>query len=90
MAAKRVHVLETTAVPKAVASFVAEKSKQAVQERGAFYIGVSGGSVAKFLGQELPAAEGISWGKWHVYFCDERLVPFDNDDSTYKLYKVFV
>lgn len=87
MAAKRVHVLETTAVPKAVAAFVAEKSKQAVQDRGAFYIGVSGGSVAKFLGQELPTSEGISWEKWHVYFCDERLVPFDNDDSTYKLYK---
>ncbi|PIK61803.1 putative 6-phosphogluconolactonase-like [Apostichopus japonicus] len=87
MAAKRVHINATEAVPKVVAKFVADKSKEAVQARGEFYIGVSGGSVAKFLGKELPAMEGIQWAKWHVYFCDERLVGFDNDDSTYKLYK---
>lgn len=90
MAAKRVHINATEAVPKVVAKFVADKSKEAVQARGEFYIGVSGGSVAKFLGKELPAMEGIQWAKWHVYFCDERLVGFDNDDSTYKLYKVTI
>lgn len=87
MATKKIHVNATESVPNVVARFVADQSKEAVNARGAFYIGVSGGSVAKFLGKELPLIKEIQWDKWHVFFCDERLVPFDNDDSTYKLYK---
>lgn len=27
------------------------------------------------------------WSKWKFFFCDERLVPFDNPDSTFGAYK---
>ena len=88
MASRQVHVLQTAEVPSAVCEFVAEQSKAAVQERGVFYLGVSGGSVAKFMIEGLPNIEGVEWNKWHVFFCDERLVPFDDGDSTYRIYRV--
>lgn len=42
--------------------------------------------MAKFLNGGLPSIQ-TSWDKWLLFFCDERLVQFSNDDSTYKLYK---
>lgn len=27
------------------------------------------------------------WAKWRIFFCDERVVDFENDDSTYKYYR---
>jgi len=27
------------------------------------------------------------WGAWKIFLCDERLVPVENDESTYGLYK---
>ena len=88
MSTTKVHIVATEEVPATICNFVAERSKQAVAERGAFYIGVSGGSAAKLLCQGLPKIDGVQWDKWHVYFCDERLVAFDHADSTYKIYKV--
>lgn len=41
--------------------------------------------MSKFLCGGLPSIE-TQWDKWLLFFCDERLVPFNNDDSTYKIY----
>ncbi|XP_077982926.1 6-phosphogluconolactonase-like [Glandiceps talaboti] len=84
---KKIHVLDEKELSSKVCEFVAAKSKEAIESRGCFNVGVSGGSVAKFLSAGLPAMEGLDWAKWRVFFCDERLVPFDNDDSTYKYFK---
>lgn len=27
------------------------------------------------------------WSKWRIFFCDERVVPFDDIESTYGIYK---
>lgn len=27
------------------------------------------------------------WSKWKFFFCDERIVPFHDDDSTFGAYK---
>ncbi|XP_072013434.1 6-phosphogluconolactonase-like [Amphiura filiformis] len=87
MSSTKVHIVATDKIPSTICDFVADRSKSAIAERGAFYIGVSGGSAAKLLCQGLPAIQGVQWDKWHVYFCDERLVPFDNPESTYTIYK---
>lgn len=31
----------------------------------------------------LSRQDEIEWDKWDVYFADERLVPFESDDSNY-------
>lgn len=45
-----------------------------------------GGSLASFLVKGLPKIS-TDFGKWKIYFCDERVVPDDNPDSTFGLYK---
>ena len=51
-------------------------------------IGLSGGSLPKFLaaGMKTDTGKGIDWTKVTFIFCDERLVPFDNPESTLGLY----
>ncbi|KAK7082209.1 hypothetical protein SK128_011330 [Halocaridina rubra] len=73
-------------VASELCSLVQKLANYAITERGHFKIGLSGGSLAKFLCGGLPSIE-TSWDKWSLFFCDERLVPFSDGDSTYKLYK---
>lgn len=42
--------------------------------------------MAKFLCNGLPSIQ-TRWEKWSLFFCDERLVPFDDDYSTFKAYR---
>ncbi len=51
-----------------------------------FLISFTGGSAAKFLCNGLPTLT-TDWSKWRVFFCDERHVPFDDKECTYKIYK---
>lgn len=39
-----------------------------------------------FLVKGLPDIT-TDFSKWKIFFCDERLVPIDNPDSTFGLYK---
>ena len=52
-------------------------------------IGVSGGSLPKFLVQGINTDFGkeIEWSKVTFIFCDERMVEFENAESTFGLYK---
>ena len=34
----------------------------------------------------LPKIKTV-WEKWHFFFCDERVVAFDDPESTYGIYK---
>lgn len=34
---------------------------------------------------EPPYLESVDWGKWHIFWVDERVVPKDHEDSNYKL-----
>ncbi|KAG0720809.1 6-phosphogluconolactonase [Chionoecetes opilio] len=72
-------------VIKQLCTLVEQLSNEAIEARGSFTIGLSGGSMAKFLCVGLPKIQ-TDWAKWSLFFCDERLVPFSNEDSTYKLY----
>ena len=52
-------------------------------------IGVSGGSLPKFLveGIQSDLGKGIDWSKVTFIFCDERMVDTSHPDSTMGLYK---
>lgn len=51
-----------------------------------FRVGLSGGSLIKFLCKGLPHIS-TQWKKWQFFFCDERHVPFDNKESTFGCYR---
>ncbi len=63
-----------------------KKEKKEQQERR-FKIAISGGSLISVLNQGLLKREDIIWDKWDIYLADERLVPFDDDESNYGLAK---
>ena len=51
-------------------------------------VAVSGGSTPHFLYEALASSTfrgGIDWNRWHLFFCDERAVPPDHDQSNYRL-----
>ncbi|KAK8962279.1 hypothetical protein KSP40_PGU010512 [Platanthera guangdongensis] len=70
-----------------LANYTADLSKRFCEERGAFTVVLSGGSLIKSLRKliESPYSDLIDWGKWHVFWIDERVVPKDHPDSNYKL-----
>lgn len=45
-----------------------------------------GGSLATFLAKGLHKIS-TDWSKWKLFFCDERVVPLDSQDSNYGVYK---
>ncbi|XP_054615758.1 6-phosphogluconolactonase [Dunckerocampus dactyliophorus] len=88
MAGRRVVVFPSSAeLGSALAHLVTSRAERAINSRGRFTLGLSGGSLVTMLSKELLAVAGLDCSKWVVGFCDERVVPFDNPDSTYGLYK---
>ncbi|XP_053620168.1 6-phosphogluconolactonase [Plodia interpunctella] len=69
-----------------LASYIEKISSDAIRNRGKFFVGLSGGSVVKYLCESLPRID-TEWSKWILAFCDERLVPEDSEDSTFGVYK---
>ena len=67
---------------------VLQSADESVSARGIFTIGLSGGSLIKVLSEVLKSRSAdVKWEQWRVFFCDERHVPFDSDQSTYGEYK---
>ncbi|EDO14666.1 hypothetical protein Kpol_325p5 [Vanderwaltozyma polyspora DSM 70294] len=52
-----------------------------------FKIALSGGSLIQVLHEGLLKRDDVQWGKWDIYFADERLVPFESEHSNYGLAK---
>ena len=52
-----------------------------------FVIGLSGGSLPKFFLAAAKKASKINWSAVKFIFCDERLVPFDDNESTFGVFK---
>ncbi|KAJ7520171.1 hypothetical protein O6H91_20G070500 [Diphasiastrum complanatum] len=77
----------TAALTKDLAEFVAQLSNEAANKRGAFSVGLSGGSLISALEKlgEPPYVESIDWSRWHVFWVDERVVKKTHPDSNYKL-----
>jgi len=67
-----------------LAEYIIKAQTDAIEKKNKFSIAISGGSLPKQLGG-LVGHSAARWDKWHVYFSDERAVPFDDPDSNYKL-----
>jgi 6-phosphogluconolactonase len=63
-------------------------SKLAIQDHGAFFVALSGGSTPKAIFQRLstpPYDQMIEWNKVHLFWSDERATPPDHSDSNYHM-----
>ena len=58
-------------------------TREGLQAHGAFTLVLSGGSLLKALGK-LVGMPGVEYAKWHVFYVDERNVPYSSDDCTHK------
>jgi 6-phosphogluconolactonase len=78
---------DPSAVARAAAELTVETARNAVAERGAFTLVLSGGSTPRLLYGLLTAAPFVSqidWPRVEIYFGDERCVPPDHPDSNYR------
>lgn len=66
------------------AELMVDRIRTAIAERGRAMIALSGGSTPKYLFPHLAEAE-VDWGRVHVFFVDERMVPPDDEASNYRL-----
>ncbi|KAL2263215.1 hypothetical protein VTK26DRAFT_7709 [Humicola hyalothermophila] len=78
------------ALAPALRAYVISCQEAGIARHGVFKVGVSGGSLPKTLAQALlaPASSDtdvVKWGKWEIFFADERAVPLDHADSNYGL-----
>ncbi|NXN94847.1 6PGL phosphogluconolactonase, partial [Rhinopomastus cyanomelas] len=80
--------------PALAALVAAEAAAAAAAASGRFSLGLSGGSLVGLLARDLPAAVAASSGavaapaRWLLAFCDERLVPRSDPESTAGAYEV--
>ncbi|XP_004520942.1 probable 6-phosphogluconolactonase [Ceratitis capitata] len=73
-------------VTERLTSEISKCAKRAIDERDAFRIGLSGGSVLNFLCKAIPKIQ-TDLSKWKFFFCDERYVDETHPESTYGVYK---
>ncbi|XP_015920240.1 6-phosphogluconolactonase [Parasteatoda tepidariorum] len=73
-------------VISSLSKLIESKANETLQKNNCFRVGLSGGSLIKFLCKGLPSVN-TNWQKWQFFFCDERLVPFDDKESTFGCYK---
>lgn len=63
-------------------------SAEAIAQRNAFHIALSGGSTPKALYQLMATdhyRQQTDWTRQHIWFGDERCVPHDHADSNYRM-----
>lgn len=72
-----------------LAEYIAELSEASVKERGIFAIAISGGSLIGLMGNlcKAPYIKTVDWGKWYIFWADERVVGKNHADSNYKAAK---
>ena len=74
-------------IHSAVAYFI-DLAETSIQERGAFFVALSGGSTPQPLYRSLAALHNqarIAWDRVHLFWGDERNVPADHPDSNFRM-----
>jgi 6-phosphogluconolactonase len=75
-------------VARAVAARVAELARESNEARGLFTLALAGGSTPRRVYELLAGEEfrdAVDWPNVHVFFGDERAVPFDHADSNFRM-----
>jgi len=76
------------ALSAALAAHVARLAAMATAGRGRFCVALSGGSLMDIISPCLgshPLRDTLNWSGWHVFWVDERWVPWSSPESNFGL-----
>ena len=76
------------ALSAALADHVVRLANTAILSQGRFCVALSGGSLMDIIGPPLnstPLRDKIDWSSWHVFWADERWVPWHSPESNHGL-----
>ena len=79
---------DPAALADAAARRFAELARAAIADHGRFLVALSGGSTPREMYRRLgqpPLSDAIDWASTHVFWGDERMVPPDDPESTYRM-----
>lgn len=79
---------DITALSRAFADWLVQYQHDVLTKQSRFTIALSGGSTPKILHElltEEPYRSNIQWDKWHIFWGDERFVPFNDDRNNAKM-----
>ncbi|MET0391901.1 MAG: 6-phosphogluconolactonase [Chitinophagaceae bacterium] len=83
------HIADTTdELSHHIADWLVTYSQEVLERRNRFTIALSGGSTPKQLYRLLASDEykdRIDWNQWHVFWGDERFVPFADERNNAKM-----
>eukprot|EP00096_Caligus_rogercresseyi_P004088 TRINITY_DN1822_c0_g1_i1.p1 TRINITY_DN1822_c0_g1~~TRINITY_DN1822_c0_g1_i1.p1 ORF type:complete len:236 (+),score=66.89 TRINITY_DN1822_c0_g1_i1:155-862(+) len=80
-------IIVSDSVGKDLGGLISKLYSASEKKDGDFIIGLSGGSLPKFFASGLEEMSSLDWSRVKFIFCDERLVPYDDGESTWKAYK---
>ncbi|CAH1392000.1 unnamed protein product [Nezara viridula] len=86
MAETIMNIVEQSNFLDSFKSIIEPIANEAINKYGICNVGLSGGSLVNLLELVLPKIE-TTWKNWQFFFCDERIVSYDDPESTYGLYK---
>jgi len=81
---------DLTALYQGAAQFFIERAQLAIAARGRFTVSLAGGSTPKKLYQLLasePYKSQVNWSAVHLFWGDERYIPYNHSDSNYRMVK---
>src|SRR5438128_24969 len=73
---------EEEALDFAVENWV-HTAERAIQQRGKFFVALSGGSTPKAIYQKLESVNDLDWKKVFLFWSDERAVAPDHPESNF-------
>ncbi|HTF29524.1 MAG TPA: 6-phosphogluconolactonase [Flavitalea sp.] len=79
---------DTSDLSKQVADWITSVIKETLEKQDRFTIALSGGSTPQKLHgllSSLPYKDEIDWARLHVFWGDERAVPFEDDRNNAKM-----
>ncbi len=79
---------DAEALSEGAADFFSQKVRETIEDKGHCSICLSGGSTPKAMFEHLASASffsQIAWESIHIFWGDERCVPFDSPDSNARM-----
>jgi 6-phosphogluconolactonase len=76
------------ALSVALADHVVRLANMTILSQGRFCVALSGGSLMDIIGPPLsdsPLRDTVNWSSWHVFWADERWVPWHSPESNHGL-----